>query len=158
MSDVARRMCEYKISSIFLTDEADASFGDSPSTNESRIVGIVTQTDLTEQICAKDMRASTIAAESVMSTPVSISEDARVEDATRMMIEMRIRHLAIKDKKGRGKILGVITGSDLGRYLRQKLMQNEQAFQDLGEELSIADVFSILEPLSSDKRNQYEQC
>lgn len=155
MYDVAKRMSEYRISSIFLTDEGNTISSDLHSSNESKIVGIITQTDLVQEICAKDMRASMIDAESIMSPLVTISDDAKVEDATLMMIEMRVRHLAVRERGVGGKILGIITGTDLGRYLKQKLMQDQKGIQYRGEELSIA---NILSNSDLDKGNQDKQC
>jgi hypothetical protein len=51
--------------------------------------------------------------------------------------------------------LGIITGTDLAKYLKQKL-NNQKAFQYLGEELSIVDALSIPEAIPSG--NQDEQC
>jgi signal-transduction protein with cAMP-binding, CBS, and nucleotidyltransferase domain len=79
-----------------------------------------------------------------------------VEEATQMTIEKRIRHLAVREREDGGRILGITTGTDLAKYLKQKLMNNQEAFQYLGEELSIVEALSIPEPLPSS--NQDEHC
>lgn len=75
-----------------------------------------------------------------------------------MTIEKRIRHLAVREREDGGRILGIITGTDLAKYLKQKLMNNQEAFQYLGEELSIVDAIvdalSIPEPLPSSNQDE----
>src|SRR5574341_1739284 len=147
MYDVAKKMSECRVSSIFLTIDGKATISDSNSWSESKIVGLVTQTDLVEKVCAKDKLASGITVETVMSPVIAISEDAKVEEATQMMIEKRIRHLAVREKNDVNRILGIITGTDLAKYLRQKLVNNQKESQYLGEELSIVDALSIPEAI-----------
>jgi hypothetical protein len=81
-----------------------------------------------------------------------------VEEATQMTIEKRIRHLAVREREDGGRILGITTGTDLAKYLKQKLMNNQEAFQYLGEELSIVDAIvdalSIPEPLPSSNQDE----
>lgn len=75
-----------------------------------------------------------------------------------MTIEKRIRHLAVREREDGGRILGITTGTDLAKYLKQKLMNNQEAFQYLGEELSIVDAIvdalSIPEPLPSSNQDE----
>lgn len=98
-------MSECRVSSIFLTIDAKATIRDSNSWSESKIVRLVTQRDLVEKVCAKDTNGITV--ETVVSPVIAISEDARVEEAIQMMIEKRIRHLAVREKRCQ---------QDLGNY------------------------------------------
>jgi CBS domain-containing protein len=158
MFEVAKKMCEHRISSILLTAQEKEPGG---STNSSRIIGIITYTDLARVICAKDLQGSKIDAESVMSPLLTISESAKIEEATKFMMEKGIRHVAIKENQSDHKILGILSTTDLAKYLKRKLMQDQEAYQNLGEELSIVDVLGeeFPEPLPSDKRSgQDNQC
>lgn len=156
MYEVAAKMSEKKVSSIFLTDEDKRNIGDSTYNNNSQIVGIITQTDLTREICAKDLQASKINAAAIVSPLIMIDKDAKIGQAAEMMVKNSIRHLAVKEISG--KILGIVTGTDLARYLKKKLMQNENAYRYLSEELSVVDALSFPESLPIETGNQDDQC
>jgi CBS domain-containing protein len=105
--EVARVMAEKNVSSVVLRD------GD-------KIVGILTERDLARNVCAKDGLASKTPAVAIMSTPVqSVSKNASVERAAKIMVEHGLRHLAVED--GYRGIVGMVTATDLARYLRKKL-------------------------------------
>lgn len=107
VQEVAIKMAEKNISSILLKDS-------------DRIIGILTEHDLVKNVCAKDISASKTPAVSIMSAPVAtVNRDALVERAADLMIKNRIRHLAVEDTYG--NITGIITTTDLARYLRRKL-------------------------------------
>ncbi|MEW6603563.1 MAG: CBS domain-containing protein [Thermoproteota archaeon] len=107
VQEVAIKMAEKNISSIILKDS-------------DRIIGILTERDLVKNVCAKDISASKTPAVSIMSAPVAtVNRDALVERAADLMIKNRIRHLAVEDTYG--NITGIITTTDLARYLRRKL-------------------------------------
>ena len=154
MCDVAKKMSECKASSVFLTIDGETSIGNSISGNE-KIIGIVTQTDLVE-VCAQDLVASTIKVDSVMSPVISINEDAKVEEAAQVMMDRRIRHLAVSERNDSGRILGIINSTNLAQYLKRKIANDENARQYLGKELTVVNALSIPEPIPSD--NQDEQC
>jgi CBS domain-containing protein len=153
MCDVAKKMSECKVSSVFLTiDEASTS---DPNSGNQRIVGIVTQTDLAE-VCVKDILASEVIADSVMSSVISISEDAKVEEAAQVMLDKRIRHLAVRERNDSGRILGIISSTNLAQYLKRRITNDGNARQYLGEELTVVNALSIPEPIPFG--NQDEQC
>lgn len=145
MCDVAKKMNECKVSSVFLTTGRETSIGNSNSGDE-KIIGIVTQTDLVE-VCAQDLVASNIKMASVMSPVISINQDAKVEEAAQIMMDRRIRHLAVRERNDYGRILGIINS---------KIGNDGNARQYLGKELTVVNALSIPEPIPSD--NQDEQC
>jgi|GEM_PF-1939627 len=153
MYEVARKMCEYRISSIFLTAQEK---GPDDYDSSSSIIGIITNTDLARTICAKDLQGSKIDAESIMSPLLTVSESEEIEQATKIMIEKGVRHIAVNEKQSDHKIVGILSTTDLARYLKQKLMQNQKGYS--GEELSIIDVLGedFPEPLPSG--NQDNEC
>jgi len=73
-----------------------------------------------------------------MSPLLTINESEEIEQATKIMIEKGIRHIAVKKKQSDYKIVGIISTTDLARYLKQNLMQNQKGY--FGEELAIIDV------------------
>lgn len=154
MCDVAKKMSECKVSSVFLTISGETSIDNSISGNE-RIIGIVTQTDLVG-VCAQDSVASNIKVDSVMSPVISINEDAKVEEAAQVMMDRRIRHLAVSERNDSSRILGIINSTNLAQYLKRKIANDGNARHYLGKELTIVNALSTPEPIPSD--NQDEQC
>lgn len=153
--EVAKKMSESKVSSILLTEEDKKIITDSTyNSGKLQIVGIITQTDLAREISAKDLQASKINAASIMSPLITIDKDAKIGQAAEMMVKSGIKYLAVKEMSG--DIVGVLSTTDLGRYLKQKLMQSENAY--LGEELSVVDALSFPEQLPTEMGNQDEQC
>ena len=83
---------------------------------EGRLIGIVSETDLVRKGIAegRDVRQEKIQA--IMSSPIiSIEIDRPTSDASDLMSEKGIRHLAVTDG---GKIVGVISVRDLLRYYK----------------------------------------
>jgi CBS domain-containing protein len=159
MYEVAKKMCEHKISAIFLTSEEKVAADD--SVDNSSIVGIITHTDLAKEICAKDIQGSKVDAESVMRPLIAVSETAKIEEAVKIMNQKGVKHIAVRDSRNDQKILGIISTTDLARYLKRRLMQNQNTHLYFGEELSVVDVFGeeFPEPLPSDKHlSEDEQC
>ena len=110
--EVAKKMLERKISSILLTDETD------------KIVGIITERDLLREICSKNLSGQGVDAISVMSTPLlTIDKNSSIEDAAKLMVEYRVRHITVEDKENK-ELVGVITTSDLALYLRKHIPKN----------------------------------
>jgi CBS domain-containing protein len=104
--EVAKTLTKRNVSSVLLEDSG-------------KIIGILTERDLVRNVCAKDLLASKTPASAIMSTPiVTVSKNARVERSADLMIKNKVRHLAIEDNFH--NIIGIITTTDLARYLRQK--------------------------------------
>jgi CBS domain-containing protein len=111
IQEVANIMAERNISSILVEDSG-------------KIIGILTERDLARNVCAKDLLASKTPAVSIMSAPVATtSKSSLVERAADLMVRNKIRHLAVEDNYG--NITGVITATDLARYLRRKLQPTD---------------------------------
>jgi CBS domain-containing protein len=107
IQDVANIMAERNISSVLLEDSG-------------KIIGILTERDLVRNVCAKDLLASKTPAVSIMSAPVAtVRRNSLVERAADLIVKNKIRHLPVEDNDG--NIIGVITTTDLARYLRRKL-------------------------------------
>ena len=143
---VARKMSECRVNSIFLTSNDD----------EKKIIGIITQTDLTRKICATDQLSSKVNAKSIISALITVDKNATIFDAVQIMTRKGIKHLAIKSDAD--EIVGIISATDLAKYLKQKLSQYKYRNQELGEELNIAEVLSIPELLPHEGHDSDEQC
>ena len=110
--EAAKTMVDRKISSILLTDET------------SKIVGIITEKDLLREICSKNLLAQSVVAGSVMSIPLlTIDKNLSMEEAAKLMVEFKVKHVAVKDKEN-GNIIGLITSSDLAFYVKKLIPDN----------------------------------
>jgi signal-transduction protein with cAMP-binding, CBS, and nucleotidyltransferase domain len=106
--DAAKEMSTKVISSIITTDI-------------DKTVGIVTERDLVKQVCAKDLLSSKTPLTAIMSSPlITINKNLLVEEAARIMIKNRVRHLAVEEVNDH-HIIGLISSTDLIRFLMDKL-------------------------------------
>ena len=90
------------------------------------MVGIVTETDVVRKVIASHLPASSTRVGSVMNYPlIQIDINRTVRDASRLMAEQRIRHLAVTEEN---KVVGLLSVRDLvkmvsvrdkPRFLRQ---------------------------------------
>ncbi len=118
--DAAKRMIERNISSIAITDD------------KGRVIGILTERDIVK-IVANGVPASGITAGSLMSYPVlSIEKGSSIEDAARVMAQKKLRHLLVEDAVNR-EMVGIITVTDLARYLKKNLADEELAASEVWE-------------------------
>lgn len=120
--DIAKRMVAENISSIAITGDKE------------EIIGILTERDIVK-IVANEVPAGGITAGSLMSSPpVTVRNNAPVEEAAKIMARKKVRHLLVEDSSG-NNIMGIITVTDLARYLKQK--------SGTGEELPASEVWEI---------------
>ncbi len=138
--EISKIMVKRRISSVVIID------------NNDKIIGIVTEKDLIKEVCAKNLLATTLTASKVMSSPlISISKNSTINDATKLMVEKKIKHLAIHDNND---IIGILTTYDLINVLRNKVKSIELD-SNLLDAISMADIpleeggFSL--PLSEDE-------
>lgn len=75
------------------------------------IVGIVTESDLVRKAMVPNQEADNIRVSAVMSSPLlSIDINRTIRDASKVMAERAVRHLAVREN---GKIVGVLSIRDL---------------------------------------------
>lgn len=111
-----KMMAERNISSVAIVD----------ATNKSRIIGILTERDIVK-LLANDVPPDAITIGSLMSFPlVTINKNSSLEDAARLMIQKKLRHLLVNNPED-GETIGIITTTDLARYLKQKVSPQELA-------------------------------
>lgn len=107
--EIAKTMAEWKISSVAVTDD-----------NNRKVLGILTERDIVKSI-AKGVPPNVITAGSLMSaTLISIGNDRPIEEAARLMIKNKVRHLLVQDNFH--GVAGILTTTDLARYLKQRMM------------------------------------
>lgn len=105
--DAARLMTEKGISSLIIE-------------KDHAPVGIISERDFVKKICLKDMQPSTINVGSMMSKiQTYASPDTPVEVAVQRMVNHKIRRLPVISD---GKVIGIITVTDLAKHLRTILL------------------------------------
>jgi len=86
--------------------------GEVPIVDGGSLVGVVTDRDVTCRGIASGMDPDTATAEKVMTiAPATVSPDAEIDGAIRLMEEHRILRLPVVDV--RGKLIGIISVSDI---------------------------------------------
>ncbi len=76
------------------------------------IVGLLEEGDIIRNVLARDLNAYVTTVEQVMSAPSIIREEKSNNDASDMMIEHHVRHLAVLENS---KITGIVSMYDLLR-------------------------------------------
>jgi CBS domain-containing protein len=105
--DAARLMTEKGISSLIIE-------------KNHAPVGIISERDFVKKICLKDMQPSTINVGSIMSKiQTYASPDTPVDVAVQRMVNHKIRRLPVISD---GKVIGIITVTDLAKHLRTILL------------------------------------
>jgi signal-transduction protein with cAMP-binding, CBS, and nucleotidyltransferase domain len=109
---VAKKMSEYRVSSVILTS------------NQDKIEGIITERDLVRNICANDALPSKTPIISIvtkLSSIITINKNSTLEEAASMMLRNGVRHLAVGEGEETKDVIGIITTTDLAKYLEKKL-------------------------------------
>ncbi len=124
--EAAKVMSERGISSVFIVKDGNP-------------VGIVSERDFIKKICAKELDVSKVKVDEIMSKILTTAApDTPIEVAVQRMVNHKIRRLPIMDA---GKIVGIITVTDLARHLRTTLLL-EGALRDTE---SIDDVIATMD-------------
>jgi CBS domain-containing protein len=96
--EAAQTMAEKRIGSLLVLEAGD-------------MIGIVTETDLVRKVIAAHLPASSSSVRSVMNAPlIQIDINHTVRDASRLMAEERVRHLAVTEES---KVVGLLSLRDL---------------------------------------------
>jgi CBS domain-containing protein len=118
--DVAKKMLAQNISSVPITDD------------EGEIIGILTERDIIK-IIANELQPEGISAMSLMSFPaVKVKKKTPIEEAAKIMATKKLRHLIVEDTYGT-HVVGIITATDLARYLKQKSKTEELSASEVWE-------------------------
>lgn len=94
----AHQMRERRIGSLFTVEAGE-------------LVGIVTERDLVRKVLVTSQDASKVLVSAVMGSPLQhIDVNRTIRDASQLMAELAVRHLAVSEK---GKLVGVLSIRDL---------------------------------------------
>jgi len=105
--EAAKIMTEKGISSLFVV-------------KENVPVGIVTERDFIKKICAKAKPVAHVRIDDIMSKIMTTAEpETPIEVAVQRMVNHKIRRLPIIEG---GKLVGIITVTDLAKHLRTTLL------------------------------------
>jgi|ERR671914_1689642 signal-transduction protein with cAMP-binding, CBS, and nucleotidyltransferase domain len=118
--DIAKKMLAENISSIPITDD------------DGEIIGILTERDMMK-IVANELPPGGISAMSLMSFPtIKVKKKAPIEEAAKIMATKKLRHLIVEDTYNKD-VVGIITVTDLARYLKRKSETGEVPASDAWE-------------------------
>jgi CBS domain-containing protein len=105
--EAAKIMTEKGISSLFVV-------------KDNHPIGIVTERDFIRKICAKDLLVAEVKMSDIMSKILTTAcPDTPIEVAIQRMVNHKIRRLPIMEG---GKLVGIITVTDLAKHLRTTLL------------------------------------
>ena len=105
--EAAKLMAEKGISSLFVVKDAVP-------------VGIVTERDFIKKVCATGIPIAKVLISEIMSKILTTADpETPIEVAVQRMVNHKIRRLPIIDS---GKIVGIITVTDLAKHLRTTLL------------------------------------
>jgi predicted transcriptional regulator len=143
--ELAKVMVDWNVSSVAITDEEQ----------NKKIIGILTERDIVKSI-AKGASPDGITAGSLMSSQIlSIRKDQPIEEAALIMIRNKVRHLLVEDPAAHNRaIIGIITTTDLARYLKKRMKETtitaasredekEQQQQQSSSELLLSEVWEL---------------
>jgi CBS domain-containing protein len=116
----AKKMKEKRISSLLIIDNNRKN-----QKEEEELVGIVTERDLVNRVCAEGISGREVSVREIMSSPIATVEaQATIETAADLMLSNKVRHLLVIDEQTR-KPMGIVAPSDLNRYLRANMNMDE---------------------------------
>lgn len=111
--ELAKVMVDGSVSSVAITEDD----------NNKKVVGILTERDIVKSI-AKGVPPDGTTAGSLMSSSIlSVRKDQPIEEVALLMIRNKVRHLLVEDPAARNRVIGIITTTDLARYLQKRMKQ-----------------------------------
>ena len=133
--ELAKVMVDWGVSSVAITDEEDQN---NNNNNNKKVIGILTERDIVKSIAKgapPDGGGGSITAGSIMSSPIlSIRKGQPIEEAALLMIRNKVRHLLVEDPDARNVVIGIISTTDLARYLKKRMKQATADREDEKEE------------------------
>ena len=116
--DIAQMMVKKKVGSVIIIDKKGIA------------IGIVTERDIVTRVCLKDVAASRIKLEEIMSTPlISVMSYDSIDTASRIMIKNNIKRLAVLEEDNR--IVGLLSVTDITRRLAKILLDDYSRYRSL---------------------------
>lgn len=103
-------------------------------TENSNVVGIVTERDILEKVVSVGLNPTTTKVEQIMSNPVIIvTPDIALDEAVELMFKHQIKKLPVVKKiNGKTMLVGLVTLTDIAR-MQPKLIETLQELFDINE-------------------------
>src|ERR687898_958409 len=109
-AEAARLMTDKHISSVIVVDKEEP-------------IGIITERDFVKKICSKELEISKVNVGEIMSRILTFAgPDTSIDVAIQRMLNHNIRRHPILSE---GKVIGIITVTDLAKHLRTELLLQE---------------------------------
>ena len=116
--DVANLMMKKKVCSVIVIDK------------KGHHVGIITKSDMIKRVCLKNIAASRIKVEEIMSSPlITIMSFDLIDTASRIMTKNKIKQLAVLEADNR--IVGLLSATDIMRQLAKILLDDYNRYRSL---------------------------
>lgn len=116
--DVANLMVKKKVCSVIVIDK------------KGQHVGIITKSDMVKRVCLKNVAASRIKIEEIMSSPlITIMSFDSIDTASRIMTKNKIKQLAVLEEDYR--IAGLLSATDIMKRLAKILLDDYNRYRSL---------------------------
>lgn len=136
--DAAQQMNKNKTSSVLVMEE-------------DQLLGIITERDIVSRVVARGVPLTDFAKTIMTATPYTISRTAYYYDAIATILHHKIKHLPVVEN---GKVMGIVTLSDLLRKRNKNVMKTIKQIED-ADEGNLANVkkaiYSIFDTLLREK-------
>ncbi|MBT3923731.1 MAG: CBS domain-containing protein [Nitrospina sp.] len=108
LREAAQKMRHHSISSVFIA-------------KKENYLGLLTDTDLTRKLAAKNLDPDTTSASTISNNPIiTLDASYSMEDAYECMRKNNIRHLGVTEKD---KVIGILSVKDFANYFHNKYNQ-----------------------------------
>lgn len=127
VAEAARMMRDAQVSSLGVTVPGAGG----------RLLGILTQRDLSNRVLAEGRPATTPVSEVMTRAPLTLPPSALGSDVLRLMLEARVGHLPVVEG---GRFLGMITQTDLTRF---QAVSSALLVRDVAQAETLAEMVSV---------------
>jgi CBS domain-containing protein len=110
LREIARMMCDHDCGEIPIVDD----------TSSNRVIGVVTDRDITCRTVARGKNPLELTAKDCMTSPVvTVETDVSVDECCRIMESRQIRRVPVVDH---GSCIGIVSQADLARHAPMRQM------------------------------------
>src|SRR5919199_3821793 len=116
--DTASLMMKKKVGSVLVIDK------------KVQPIGIITERDLVKRVCLKNVVASRIKVEEIMSSPlIPVMSYDSIDTASRIMSKNKIKRLVVLEEDNR--IAGLLSVTDITKHLAEILLNDYNRYRAL---------------------------
>ena len=116
--DVAQMMVKKRVGSVIIIDK------------KSHPIGIISERNIVKRVCLKNVAASRIKLEEIMSAPlITIMSYDSLDTASRIMVKNNIKRLVVLEEDN--KITGLLSVTDITRRLAKILLDDYSRYRSL---------------------------